>query len=108
MKFLSFNYKDVESYGVKVKREDAVWDLKKVFAEFGEGDFHPQTLLEGLQQNQTLDFQEQVRKAVVAVKIVVKQMNSKSPLMTLNSYHQLHHQIMLLHSVVITKITQVN
>jgi hypothetical protein len=27
---------------------------------------HPQTLLEGLQQNQTLDFQEQVRKAVVA------------------------------------------
>lgn len=66
MKFLSFNYKDAESYGVKVKREDAVWDLKKVFAEFGEGDFHPQTLLEGLQQNQTLDFQEQVRKAVVA------------------------------------------
>jgi hypothetical protein len=50
----------------KVKREDAVWDLKKVFEEFGEGDFHPQTLLEGLQQNQTLDFQEQVRKAVVA------------------------------------------
>ena len=40
MKFLSFNYKDAESYGVKVKREDAVWDLKKVFAEFGEGDFH--------------------------------------------------------------------
>lgn len=66
MKFLSFNYKDAESYGVKVKREDAVWDLKKVFAEFGEDDFHPQTLLEGLQQNQTLDFQEQVRKAVVA------------------------------------------
>lgn len=66
MKFLSFNYKDAESYGVKVKREDAVWDLKKVFAEFEEGDFHPQTLLEGLQQNQTLDFQEQVRKAVVA------------------------------------------
>lgn len=63
MKFLSFNYKDAESYGVKVKREDAVWDLKKVFAEFGEGDFHPQTLLEGLQQNQTLDFQEQVRKS---------------------------------------------
>ena len=29
MKFLSFNYKDAESYGVKVKREDAVWDLKR-------------------------------------------------------------------------------
>ncbi|MCE5089288.1 FAA hydrolase family protein [Staphylococcus devriesei] len=66
MKFLSFKYKDAESYGVKVKREDAVWDLKQVFAEFGEGDFHPKTLLEGLQQNQTIDFQEQVRKAVVA------------------------------------------
>ena len=36
------------------------------FAEFGEEDFHPKTLLQGLQQNQTLDFQEQVRKAVVA------------------------------------------
>ena len=67
MKFLSFKYNNAESYGVKVKREDAVWDLKQIFAEFGEGDFHPQTLLEGLQQNQTLDFQEQVRKAVVAV-----------------------------------------
>ena len=41
--------------------------FKTNFAEFGEGDFHPQTLLEGLQQNQTLDFQEQVRKAIVAV-----------------------------------------
>ncbi len=46
MKFLSFKYNDAESYGVKVKREDAVWDLKQVFAEFGEGDFHPKTLLE--------------------------------------------------------------
>ena len=33
---------------------------------FAEGDFHPKTLLAGLQQNHTLDFQEQVRKAVVA------------------------------------------
>ncbi|EGQ4205512.1 fumarylacetoacetate hydrolase family protein [Staphylococcus pseudintermedius] len=66
MKFLSFKYKGETSYGVKVKREEAAWDLKQVFANFGEGDFHPKTLLEGLQQNQTLDFQEQVRKAVVA------------------------------------------
>lgn len=65
MKFLSFKYKGETSYGVKVKREEAAWDLKQVFANFGEGDFHPKTLLEGLQQNQTLDFQEQVRKAVV-------------------------------------------
>lgn len=66
MKFLSFKYNDRTSYGVKVKREDAVWDLTIVFADFAEGDFHPKTLLAGLQQNHTLDFQEQVRKAVVA------------------------------------------
>ena len=35
MKFLSFKYNNAESYGVKVKREDAVWDLKQIFAEFG-------------------------------------------------------------------------
>lgn len=66
MKFLSFKYNDKTSYGVKVKREDAVWDLTQVFADFAEGDFHPKTLLSGLQQNHTLDFQEQVRKTVVA------------------------------------------
>lgn len=66
MKFISFKYNDKTSYGVKVKREDAVWDLTQVFADFAEGDFHPKTLLSGLQQNHTLDFQEQVRKAVVA------------------------------------------
>lgn len=66
MKFLSFKYNDKTSYGVKVKRDDAVWDLTQVFADFAEGDFHPKTLLSGLQQNHTLDFQEQVRKAVVA------------------------------------------
>ncbi|CCE58674.1 fumarylacetoacetate hydrolase family protein [Staphylococcus argenteus] len=66
MKFLSFKYNYRTSYGVKVKREDAVWDLTLVFADFAEGDFHPKTLLAGLQQNHTLDFQEQVRKAVVA------------------------------------------
>lgn len=66
MKFLSFRHNEQTSYGVKVKREEAAWDLKKVFADFAEGDFHPKTLLNGLQQNQILDFQEQVRKAVVA------------------------------------------
>ncbi len=55
MKFLSFKYNDKTSYGVKVKREDAVWDLTQVFADF-QGDFHPKTLLAGLQQNHTLDF----------------------------------------------------
>lgn len=67
MKFLSFRHEGQTSYGVKVKREEAAWDLKKVFADFAEGEFHPKTLLNGLQQNQVVDFQEQVRKAVVAV-----------------------------------------
>ncbi|XVL10769.1 fumarylacetoacetate hydrolase family protein [Staphylococcus xylosus] len=66
MKFLSFRHEGQTSYGVKVKREEAAWDLKKVFADFAEGEFHPKTLLNGLQQNQVVDFQEQVRKAVVA------------------------------------------
>ncbi|MCG7339413.1 fumarylacetoacetate hydrolase family protein [Staphylococcus sp. ACRSN] len=66
MKFLSFRHEEQTSYGVKVKREEAAWDLKKVFADFAEGEFHPKTLLNGLQQNQVVDFQEQVRKAVVA------------------------------------------
>ena len=33
MKFLSFKHNDRTSYGVKVKREDAVWDLTLVFAD---------------------------------------------------------------------------
>ncbi|MCG7341503.1 fumarylacetoacetate hydrolase family protein [Staphylococcus auricularis] len=66
MKFLSFKHNDQTSFGVKVKREEAAWDLTKVFADFAEGEFNPKTLLEGLQQNQLIDFQEQVRKAVVA------------------------------------------
>ncbi|MCU5745971.1 fumarylacetoacetate hydrolase family protein [Staphylococcus sp. SQ8-PEA] len=67
MKFLSFRYDGETSYGVKVKREEAAWDLKRVFADFAqEAEFHPKTLLQGLQHNQSVDFQEQVRKAVVA------------------------------------------
>ncbi|WP_261676758.1 fumarylacetoacetate hydrolase family protein [Staphylococcus equorum] len=66
MKFLSFRHEGQTSYGVKVKREEAAWDLQKVFADFSEGVFHPKTLLDGLQQNQVVDFQEEVRKAVVA------------------------------------------
>ena len=66
MKFLSFRHEGHTSFGVKVKREEAAWNLKHVFADFAEGEFNPKTLLQGLQQNQTVDFQEQVRKAVVA------------------------------------------
>ncbi len=35
MKFLSFKHNDRTSYGVKVKREDAVWDLPMVLLSLG-------------------------------------------------------------------------
>lgn len=62
MKFLTFKHKDITSYGVKVKREEAVWDLRKVFADFGEEGFNPKTLLEGLQLNINVDFKKQFVK----------------------------------------------
>ena len=39
MKFLSFRHNEQTSYGVKVKREEAAWDLKKVFADFVKESF---------------------------------------------------------------------
>ena len=38
-----------------------------MFQDFGEEKFNPKTLLEGLQENVNVDFQEAVRKAVVNV-----------------------------------------
>ena len=35
MKFLSFKHNDRTSYGVKVKREDAVWDLPMFLLSLG-------------------------------------------------------------------------
>src|SRR5699024_2897415 len=64
MKFLSFNYKDTPTYGVKVKREDSAWILPKLFDEFGEDKDYPKTLLEGITKYNTLDFQEIVRTLV--------------------------------------------
>lgn len=63
MKFLSFEYQGKETYGVKVKREEAAWILPKVFEAFGDADY-PKTLLEGLQKNAEIDFQEAVRQVV--------------------------------------------
>lgn len=63
MKFLTFEHLGLETYGVKVKREDAAWILPKVFEAFGDGNY-PKTLLEGLEMNVTIDFQEAVRKVV--------------------------------------------
>lgn len=106
MKFLSFKHNDRTSYGVKVKREDAVWDLPMVFAEFGEEDFHPKTLLQGLQQNQTLDFQEQVRKAVVAAEDSGREEEFKISFNDVEFYHLSLHLITSSHLDVITKIMQ--
>ncbi|UBH13781.1 fumarylacetoacetate hydrolase family protein [Macrococcus armenti] len=63
MKFLSFEYDGNKTYGVKVKREDAAWDLVRVFETTKTKDY-PKTLLEALQQNNTLDFQELVRETI--------------------------------------------
>ncbi|QRN49405.1 fumarylacetoacetate hydrolase family protein [Macrococcoides bohemicum] len=76
MKFLTFKVGDKETYGVKVKREDAAWDLVKVFADFKEGDY-PKTLLEALQQNNTVDFQELVRATIEKVEASEKKADYK-------------------------------
>ncbi|MCD2138666.1 fumarylacetoacetate hydrolase family protein [Salinicoccus halitifaciens] len=64
MKFLTFEYQDSTYYGVKVKREESAWILPKLFADFGEEENYPKTLLEGISTYHTLDFQEIVRKLV--------------------------------------------
>lgn len=64
MKFLTFEYEGNTYYGVKVKREESAWILPKLFADFGEEENYPKTLLEGISTYHTLDFQEIVRKLV--------------------------------------------
>lgn len=61
MKFLSYNYQNESSYGVKVKKEEAAWDLKKLFKKFSS--YQPNTLLEGIQATE-YTFLEEVRKIV--------------------------------------------
>lgn len=64
MKFLTFEYKEKNYYGVKVKREDSAWILPLLFEEFSDLEDYPRTLLEGITEYHTLDFQELVRKLV--------------------------------------------
>ncbi|CAD2079958.1 fumarylacetoacetate hydrolase family protein [Jeotgalicoccus meleagridis] len=64
MKFLTFEYRDKNYYGVKVKREDSAWILPLLFEDFSDVKDYPRTLLEGITQYHTLDFQEIVRKLV--------------------------------------------
>ena len=64
-----------------------LYDLTQVFADLQKEISIPNIVI-GLQQNHTLDFQEQVRKAVVAERYSGKAEDYKFHLMTLNSYHQ--------------------
>ena len=64
MKFLTFEYEDKNYYGVKVKREDSAWIIPLLFQDFSDVSDYPRTLLEGITEYHTLDFQELVRKLV--------------------------------------------
>lgn len=65
MKLLSFRYENRTSFGPKVKKEDAVWDVLTIAEALGETDF-PQTITEGVAAG--LDFVEKVRQLVERAK----------------------------------------
>ena len=79
MKFLTFEYENETYYGVKVKREESAWILPKLFADFGEEDNYPKTLLEGISTYHTLDFQEIVRKLVEKARVSENPERYKAP-----------------------------
>lgn len=59
MKLLSFRFEGKTLFGPKVKKEEAVWDVKSIAEEFGDSDF-PSTIIEGIAEG--LEFVEKVRK----------------------------------------------
>ncbi|MFS0688460.1 fumarylacetoacetate hydrolase family protein [Sporosarcina sp. 179-K 8C2 HS] len=59
MKLLSFRFEGKTLFGPKVKKEEAVWDVKSIAEAFGETDF-PSTIIEGIAGG--LEFVEKVRK----------------------------------------------
>lgn len=59
MKLLSFRFEGKTLFGPKVKKEEAVWDVKSIAEAFGEKDF-PSTIIEGIEEG--LQFVEKVRK----------------------------------------------
>lgn len=59
MKLLSFRYDGNILFGPKVKKEEAVWDVRSIAEAFGEKDF-PTTIIEGIEEG--LQFVEKVRK----------------------------------------------
>jgi 2-keto-4-pentenoate hydratase/2-oxohepta-3-ene-1,7-dioic acid hydratase in catechol pathway len=59
MKLLSFRFEGRTLFGPKVKKEEAVWDVKSIAEAFGETNF-PSTIIEGIAGG--LEFVEKVRK----------------------------------------------
>lgn len=64
MKFLSFRFEDKLLYGVKVKREEAAWNIVRIHKELIPNESVPATLLEGIQSG--MELQETVRKCIRA------------------------------------------
>lgn len=84
MKFLTFEYKEKNYYGVKVKREDSAWILPLLFEDFSDVKDYPRTLLEGITEYHTLDFQELVRKLVESAEVSENADQYKAPFDEIN------------------------
>ena len=74
MKFLSFKYKNVELYGVKVKKEEKVWNIIDIIKDFDDDDFIPSTLREAIEVY-GIEFIEKIRLLISKVQ---KSKNSES------------------------------
>ncbi|QWQ39442.1 fumarylacetoacetate hydrolase family protein [Gemella sp. zg-570] len=66
MKFLSFKHKELELYGVKVKREEKAWNLIEILKDFDKDDFIPATLREAIEVY-GVNFIEKVRNIISIV-----------------------------------------
>ncbi|MEW9501628.1 fumarylacetoacetate hydrolase family protein [Jeotgalibacillus marinus] len=64
MKFLSFRFEGALLYGVKVKKEEAAWNIVRIHKELLPNESVPATLLEGIQNG--MELQETVRKCISA------------------------------------------
>lgn len=73
MKFLSFNYKGTELYGVKVKKEEKAWNIIEILKEFDNEDIIPATLREAI-EIYGVSFIEKIRKVLG---VVAKKSNSE-------------------------------
>ncbi|WP_342526023.1 fumarylacetoacetate hydrolase family protein [Chryseomicrobium sp. FSL W7-1435] len=63
MKLLSYRHQQLERFGPKVKKQEAVWDVQKINEELQTFVDFPATLAEGTAKG--MDFVEQLRKLVI-------------------------------------------